>query len=276
MALYDPVDGVYRKVAKKYDPVDGIYRKVTKAYDPVDGVYRQYFSSDLTAGGLAVGDSIWLNVDGTLTEFLVVHQGNPDSALYDASCSGTWLLMKDIYSMVQWDCDEYDQSDELVSEMSNEYAESEMHKYYMGYYFIRRFDSNVQSAIKDVKIPYVEGAGYGSVRTGANGLSTKIFLLSGYEVGFTVSDHSALYADGACLDYFVGATRTTRTAYYNGSEHYWWLRTPQQYEYDIAFCVDTYGYLVNWSCDKERGMRPAFILDSNTPIAQADGKNIIE
>ena len=277
MALYDPVNGVYRKVSKKYDPVDGVYRNVTKAYDPVDGVYRQYFSGGgNTAGALAVGDSLWLNVDGTLTEFLVVHQGNPDSALYDASCSGTWLLMKDIYSMVQWDCDEYDQSDELVSEMSNEYAESEMHKYYMGYYFIRRFDSNVQSAIKDVKIPYVEGAGYGSVRTGANGLSTKIFLLSGYEVGFTVSDHSALYADGACLDYFVGATRTTRTAYYNGNEHYWWLRTPQEYEYDIAFCVDTYGYLVNWSCDKERGMRPAFILDSNTPFAQADGKNIIE
>ena len=45
MALYDPVDGVYRKVTKKYDPVDGVYRKVTKAFDQVDGVYRQYFSS---------------------------------------------------------------------------------------------------------------------------------------------------------------------------------------------------------------------------------------
>jgi hypothetical protein len=45
MALYDVVNGVYRKVTKKYDPVEGVYRKVTKAFDPVDGVYRQYFSS---------------------------------------------------------------------------------------------------------------------------------------------------------------------------------------------------------------------------------------
>lgn len=45
MALYDSVDGVYRKVSKKYDPVDGVYRNVKAAYDPVDGVYRQYFSS---------------------------------------------------------------------------------------------------------------------------------------------------------------------------------------------------------------------------------------
>lgn len=46
MALYDPVDGVYRKVSKIYDPVDGVYRKVKAAYDPVDGVHRKYFSSD--------------------------------------------------------------------------------------------------------------------------------------------------------------------------------------------------------------------------------------
>lgn len=45
MALYDVLNGVYRKVSKKYDPVEGVYRKVTKAFDPVDGVYRQYFSS---------------------------------------------------------------------------------------------------------------------------------------------------------------------------------------------------------------------------------------
>ena len=263
MALYDPVDGVYRKVAKKYDPVDG--------------VYRQYFSGGgNTAGGLAVGDSIWLNVDATLTEFLVVQKGNPDSALYDASCSGTWLLMKDVYMQTAWDLNEYDQSDELVSEMSNEYAESETHKYRLGSYFLRDLSDKVKSAIKTVKIPYVEGDGYGSVRTGANGLTTKIFLLSGYEVGFTTANNSKLPVDGACLDYFSGATAATRKAYYSGSETYWWLRSPTVRTREYVFCVDTYGYLVNWSCDKVRGMRPAFILDSNTPIAQADGKNIIE
>lgn len=55
MALYDPVDGVYRKVAKKYDPVNGVYRKVKAAYDPVDGVYRKYFGGELTPGVIAPG-----------------------------------------------------------------------------------------------------------------------------------------------------------------------------------------------------------------------------
>ena len=45
---------------------------------------------------LAVGSSVYLNVGGVRKEFLVVHQGKP-SSLYDSSCNGTWLLMKDIY-----------------------------------------------------------------------------------------------------------------------------------------------------------------------------------
>ena len=44
MALYDSLNGVYRKVKKKYDAVAGVHRTVKKAYDDVDGVYRQYYS----------------------------------------------------------------------------------------------------------------------------------------------------------------------------------------------------------------------------------------
>ena len=42
----------------------------------------------------AVGSTVKLKVNGTAREFLVVHQGKP-SSLYDESCNGTWLLMKD-------------------------------------------------------------------------------------------------------------------------------------------------------------------------------------
>ena len=44
----------------------------------------------------AVGSTVKLKVDGALKEFLVVHQGKP-SSIYDDSCNGTWLLMKDCY-----------------------------------------------------------------------------------------------------------------------------------------------------------------------------------
>ena len=54
-----------------------------------------------TLASMAVGSTVKLKVDGTLWDFIVVHQGRP-SSLYDVSCDGTWLLMKDIYKNRQW------------------------------------------------------------------------------------------------------------------------------------------------------------------------------
>jgi hypothetical protein len=54
-------------------------------------------SNNISVSNIEVGSSVYLNVDGVKTEFLVVHQGNPNSSIYDASCDGTWLLMKNIY-----------------------------------------------------------------------------------------------------------------------------------------------------------------------------------
>ena len=47
-------------------------------------------------GNKAIGSIVKLKVNGAAKEFIVVHQGKP-SSLYDESCNGTWLLMKDIY-----------------------------------------------------------------------------------------------------------------------------------------------------------------------------------
>ena len=49
----------------------------------------------------AVGSTVKIKVNGTLRNFIVVHQGRP-SSLYDASCDGTWLLMEDIYEGRAW------------------------------------------------------------------------------------------------------------------------------------------------------------------------------
>ena len=59
-------------------------------------------SNKVPASDLEIGSSVFLNVDGSPKEFIVVHQGNPDSSLYDVSCDGTWLLMKDIYKKCAW------------------------------------------------------------------------------------------------------------------------------------------------------------------------------
>ena len=48
----------------------------------------------------AIGSTVKLKVGGTMRDFIVVHKGKP-SGIYDASCDGVWLLMKDIYETRQ-------------------------------------------------------------------------------------------------------------------------------------------------------------------------------
>lgn len=205
---------------------------------------------------LEIGQMIKLNVNGTPWEWLVVHQGLP-SAIYDASCDGTCLLLKDIYEKRQWH-----------SSNVNDYANSTIHSY-LNSTFLAMFDSNIQNAIKQVKLPYRAGSGYGkTVTSGANGLSAKIFLLSSTEVNL-VNGYEPTN-EGACLSYFSGTTQngsdTKRVAYLNGSASSWWLRSPycySSYGSTRALNVNSNG---NWSfgsCSVSYGIRPAIILPSD-------------
>lgn len=167
----------------------------------------------------AVGSTVKLKVNGTAKEFIVVHQGKP-SSLYDNSCDGTWLLMKDIYENRQWH-----------SSNVNNLENSTIHSYLNGT-FLNLFESNIRDAIKQVKLPYRKNGGSGgSDQSGANGLLCKIFLLSGYEIGFTTSDNPYFPVDGAKLSYFEAGTGSSalnkRIAYLNGSAALWWLRSPR-------------------------------------------------
>lgn len=46
------------------------------------------------ASDYSVGDTVKLIESGSQVDYIVVHQGKP-SGIYDESCNGTWLLMKD-------------------------------------------------------------------------------------------------------------------------------------------------------------------------------------
>lgn len=209
-------------------------------------------------GSMSVGSTVKLKLGGTARDFLVVHQGLP-SSMYDSSCNGTWLLLKDIYTTRQWDSS------------NNDYKNSDIHSYLNGT-FLNLFDNDIKNAIKQVKIPYQNGTGSGgSVASGANGLSCKIFLLSGYELGWTTSDSSYFPRDGAKLSYFSSGTGSAannkRIANYNGSATLWWLRSPYTYgtnyvwyvfsDGDYNFCYYYYTY----------GVRPALVLDSSLSVS---------
>lgn len=205
---------------------------------------------------LSVGSTVKLNVNGTAKEFLVVHQGLP-SSLYDSSCNGTWLLMKDIYEKRVWDSS------------NNDYKNSDIHAYLNGT-FLGLFDSDIQSAIKQVKLPYQNGTGSGgSIASGSNGLSTKVFLLGGYEVGWTTANSSYFPVDGACLSYFSGtsATDSKRIANYGGSATSWWLRSPNTNSTNNVWYVNTNGVWNGNRCHNSSGVRPALVLDSSLSVS---------
>ena len=212
----------------------------------------------ILAGDLAVGSSVYLMENGVAAEYLVVNQGIPsNSSLYDASCDGTWLLRKDLYEKRAWH-----------RSNSNSYKASTIHSY-LNSTFLGLLDSDIQEVVKQVKIPYVNGTGSGgSVASGANGLSAKIFLLSGYEVGFTTSVSSYFPVDGAKLDYFEsgdtsgGTNRAKRFAYLNGTVVHWWLRSPWTNSNRHAWIVLTDGGCSGSGCSDSYGIRPALVLPS--------------
>lgn len=213
-------------------------------------------------GSKAVGSIVKLKVNGTAKEFIVVHQGKP-SGIYDESCNGTWLLMKDIYENRKWH-----------NSNVSKYETSDINTYLNGPFF-NLFDSNVQSIIKQVKLPYRKGGGSGGTdQSGSNGLSAKIFLLSGYEVGWTTSDNPYFPVDGAKLAYFESGTGTSannkRIAYLNGSAANWWLRSPYTSLVMLALANGDYGYT---GASDSYGVLPALILPSNVLVD--DSGNVV-
>lgn len=212
-------------------------------------------STGILASTLPVGSTVKLMENGAAVEYLVVNQGIPEnSSLYDASCDGTWLLRKDIHSERQWN-----------SSNVNEYESSAINTWLNGDFF-NSLGSVEQAAIKQVKIPYRAGGGSGGTdQSGANGLSCKVFLLSGYEVGFMTSDSSYIPVDGAKLDYF-DASSSKRIAYLNGLETIWWLRSPRTDGTRRAWCVQTVGIPGGGDTSGSAGIRPALVLPSNAPF----------
>lgn len=199
----------------------------------------------------AVGESVFIPVNGVQTEFLVVNQGIP-SSVYDGSCDGTWLLMKDVYEKRVW------------NNADGDYAKSSIHTYLNGT-FLNLFDATIQSVIKQVKIPYGAGTGTSTtIKSGANGLSTKVFLLSYKEMDF--SGYSNVSAEGSVLSYFKGATNAKRIAYLNGTAVSWWLRSQFINKNKYGCYINPQGAAFEYGglFTNSLGIRPCIILPYDT------------
>ena len=225
-------------------------------------------SAGVKASELAVGSSVYRLENGVPVEFLVVNQGKPSgSSLYDDSCNGVWLLRKLVTDSSMWASGKDYASSNVNTDLNQKY--------------LSRFTANTREQIKTAKIPYFVGVlNSGSVASGENGVSAKVFLLSACEVGRTPSQAgNGIPADGASVSYFANtATKDEkRIAYYDdGLAKIWWLRTPLTNSVNgssvNAWHVNADGGLSTANKSQFYALRPALILPSD---ATFDEKTMI-
>lgn len=254
-----------RSLAEKNDKLywgdgAGTAQAVQKAYfgDP-RGVAELWYQRGTPLGSHAVGSIVYVAVGGVRTPWIVVEQGCP-SPMYDASCDGTWLLFKDVYSSKQWS-----------KTVKNDYSLSSI-RAYMDSTFLSSIDQNVRNVIKDVRIPYRPGGGSStSVNSGANGLRCKVFLLSAAEVNLGFNNRPK---EGVWLKYFMNCSAAgaddLRVANYNGVPGDWWLRTPDTATSNNAVLVTKTGAMSSANVAYLHGFRPAMVLPKEV-LVDGDG-----
>mgnify|MGYP001860468896 FL=1 len=201
-----------------------------------------------TLAAQEVGSTVTLKVNGADAEFLVVHQGNPDPDVYDPSCEGTWLLMKNVYSQRPWGS-------------ASCYADAPVHTW-LNSTFLELLDSGIRPAVKTVRLPYAEGS---DVHTGAEGVRAQIFLLSMREMGTPAAQKTGLADEGALLDYFTdgdGGADPLRA-----SSARYWTRSPYTGGGGNVWSVAGESGICSYRAGSSSyGVRPALILPQAMPV----------
>lgn len=190
--------------------------------------------ANVLLGTKAVGSTVKLNVNGAAKEFIVVHQGKPGS-MYDDSCNGTWLLMKDRAEKRKW------------SDSGTTYSSSSIHSY-LNSTFLGLFDSNIQEVVHLAKIP----------SESKKSVDAKVFLLSATEVGLK---SSSAVVEGEKLPYFESAGREAASG---------WLRTRYTTSTNHVWCISVNGTSFDYGMTASAGFHPALVLPS-TLLVSDDG-----
>lgn len=260
---YDCIDGLSRNGKKIPLCVDGVSRNAKEGWGCIDGVSRQFFPSSIAMSSLSVGDSVFMNVNGVRTEFLIVHIGCPTSAggTY-TNAYGMWVLMKDIYTKRRWHSSDY-----------TKYADSEIHDY-LNTTFLNLLDEGVASQILQAGIPCTNDDTWSTGELST--VTAKVFLPSLYELYAQVS---YVKQEGGPLNYFQYSTgsgltdvKQRRYAYYDGTITDWWTRTHEYNGYGVscirgADAVNVPGSSIQiQSTGTTIGVRPAMIFPYDTAL----------
>lgn len=151
---------------------------------------------------LAVGQIVKLKINGVFWDWIIINQGNPDANIYDSSCNGTWLLLKNIYTTGAF------------GTSNNEWPTNTMGAYLNGEFY-NAIDEHDKKFIKLVKLPYAYD--WKNTRTLADGASLHVFALD-----FVFFHEIGGYGGAAAITGVAPYLAAT----YNGTPTAWWTRSP--------------------------------------------------
>jgi hypothetical protein len=221
---------------------------------------RQKAEATVALSTLAVGSTIKINENGAAADYLVVHQGRP-STVYDDSCIGTWVMRVDcpVLRMIN-------------SANESAYAGGVVDTYLEGEFY-NSFDSAAQSAIKQVKIPYVDGNGKtGTLKTGSSGLLRRVFVASGKELRLESQTNDRMYDVGATFSYFNShLSDAARIANWNGAPTQYWCRDPAKGYTTNMWMVGNNGRLAEAGASNWKAVRPVMVLNNAALVGTDSG-----
>lgn len=255
------IDGTAYEINGGRVLISGVGYDIKKGRAFIDGVgYDISFAAP--ASELPVGASVYMNIDGVRTEFLVVHQGRINSDKYDDTCDGIWLMMKNIYIQRVFD----------TSNIHCMYRNSDICNY-ANNDFSSLFDEQILELIKTVNVPTGK---YTGIQGGdLHPVTCKFFPPHLYEIIGNNSSNSDF--NWLQLTYFEDDDVTKRIATYNGNNAKYWTRLCQTIYPGDASGVPThcYNYIIDSSgndeeldkhADDEYGFRPMCILSNEAMV----------
>lgn len=247
MSGYVGANSVAEKIGKLYwGDGSSLAQVVQKAYvgDP-RGVAELWYQLGTPLGDRAVGGKVYFNVNNIRTEWIIVHQGLP-GAMYDASCSGAWLLCNS-------------------SRFTGSYKSSgtgyknSASQTYLENTFFRMIQADIKPLVKQVRIPYMGTNSFPAEeyrKEGADGLAAKVFLPSITELKGTLNN---TFKEGAALSYFLVTSDVSGRRKWSRP---YWTRTPSAggWTPSKAVYVTANGGLTADSTKSSYSYRPILVL----------------
>lgn len=210
----------------------------------------------ITLESIPVGDIIKLEYNGEMTNFIVVQQGSPSSDYIGLDDATIVMMERSLPKHL------------MHSHNINDYQNSDMHLW-LNSTFLDSFEISIKNSIPEIMISFRSGSGTSrSISSGSHGLSTRAFILSTSEVGWSsdIWSEAMTDAEGIMFDFFIeGSTEEANQRRVDANN--WWLRSPGILDSTFFWFVNSFGDggLTNASFS-EFAVRPAFALPSSLHI----------